>query len=342
MSILIQIAHPGHVHFFKNTIFELERKNVDLLITSRDKDITVRLLDDLGIDHIVLSGQEGRLQIREHMSYMWNTYNLVKNFQPEVITGVGGLTAAHVSAITNTKSYVFTDSENAVLQNKLAFPFADRIYTPTSYRNNLGPKQIRYPGYHELAYLHPDRFTPDKSVLESNGIDPNEKYSILRFVSGGAYHDIGTDGLSHQRKQELIEILSERGDVYISSEGPLAPEFNKFRLPVEPRQIHHLLSFADLYVGDSGTMATEAAVLGTPAIRYRSLDKKDEPGNFIELEQQYGLLYSMPKSFNILQKSKQILDDRTAKQTWAKKRSKLINDKIDVSQFVTETLEKSI
>jgi len=61
-------------------------------------------------------------------------------------------------------------------------------------------------------------------------------------------------------------------------------------LPVEA--IHDLLAFADCYVGDSQTMATEAAVLGTPAVRTSAFVGDDDMSNFRELETEYGLLQS--------------------------------------------------
>jgi predicted glycosyltransferase len=39
-------------------------------------------------------------------------------------------------------------------------------------------------------------------------------------------------------------------------------------------------------------MTTEAAVLGTPAIRCNSFVGKRDMGNFIELEKKYGLIFN--------------------------------------------------
>ncbi len=46
-----------------------------------------------------------------------------------------------------------------------------------------------YPGYHELAYLHPRRFTPDRGVLAEAGISEGERYFVLRFNAFKAHHD---------------------------------------------------------------------------------------------------------------------------------------------------------
>jgi predicted glycosyltransferase len=44
MKVLIDIGHPAHVHFYKNTIKELEAKGHEVLVTARDKDVAINLL----------------------------------------------------------------------------------------------------------------------------------------------------------------------------------------------------------------------------------------------------------------------------------------------------------
>ena len=44
MKILIDIGHPCQVHFFRNLIFLLEKKGHKVLVTSKKKDITEKLL----------------------------------------------------------------------------------------------------------------------------------------------------------------------------------------------------------------------------------------------------------------------------------------------------------
>ena len=58
MKILIDINHPAHVHFFRIPISMLSSLGHDVLITSRNKEVAVPLLDELKIDHTVLSSQK--------------------------------------------------------------------------------------------------------------------------------------------------------------------------------------------------------------------------------------------------------------------------------------------
>ena len=90
---------------------------------------------------------------------------------------------------------MFYDTEHAHLSNAITFPFATRVITPECYRTDIGEKQIRYAGYQELAYLHPDRFQPDPGVLDELGFTSNEPYFVVRLVSWKASHDIGQRGV---------------------------------------------------------------------------------------------------------------------------------------------------
>ena len=58
MKVLIDIGHPGHVHFFKNLIWILEKKGHEVLVTARGKEVTVDLLRAYGIKHTVLTSMK--------------------------------------------------------------------------------------------------------------------------------------------------------------------------------------------------------------------------------------------------------------------------------------------
>jgi predicted glycosyltransferase len=52
VKVLFDIVHPADVHFFRNSIYTLLRRGDEVVVTSRKKDITVELLNALGIKHI--------------------------------------------------------------------------------------------------------------------------------------------------------------------------------------------------------------------------------------------------------------------------------------------------
>ncbi|MFP8890749.1 DUF354 domain-containing protein [Natrialbaceae archaeon A-CW2] len=340
MKALFDINHPAHVHLFKHVIAELEAAGHDTHVLSRDKEITTTLLNRYEIAHTPLSAMGSRKfsLITEWAKREYRTIRIARSYDPDVILSVASPPAAHAARVVGCPKIVFNDSEPAHLASKLTHPFTDRICTPANFDADVGKNQERYDGYHELAYLHPDRFEPDPNPLREHGIEPDNQYAVLRFVSWGAHHDVGHNGFSRDAKRELVSLLSEHGDVYITSESPLPAEFEAYRLPIPPERMHDLLYYADLYAGDSQTMATEAAILGTPAVRSNSFAGDGDMSNFVELEEEYGLLYSRSDENKTIEIIHELLDDPNAKDSWHEKRERLIDDKIDVTEYMLEQI----
>ncbi|OIB56109.1 DUF354 domain-containing protein [Natrialba sp. SSL1] len=342
MTIVFTIQHPAHVHLFRNPIKELEKTD-DVEVVVRDKEIIVDLLEAYDIDHTVLADGSGSISSLPltQLKYEFNVWRHVRKFDPNVIVGVGGLTASHVATLTGATSIVFIDNEDRhAPSNKFVTPLADVICTPQTLENDYGSKQVRYDGFHELAYLHPDEFEPKAEILKKNGIDVDERYFVLRFVGWNAHHDVGRSGFSVEQKSTLVDKLSELGNVYITSESPLPSEFEEYRLPIEPHHIHHLLYFANMYIGDSQTMATEAAMLGTPSIRSNSFASENDMSNFKIFEDRYDLLYSVGDSDKAITRALELANDSDSKSRWRSKSNKLMDDMINVNEFITKQIRR--
>ena len=192
---------------------------------------------------------------------------------------------------------------------------------------------------HELAYLHPNLFTPDESVLERTGLKKGERFFIMRFVAFKGHHDINQRGLTLEQKMALVELMKPYGRVLITSERTEDPEFEQYRIPVPPEDIHSLMSFASLFVGDSQTMTSEAAILGVPAVKCNTFAGRLSVPN--ELQDKYGLCYSfMPSQFDrFYLKVKSLLESDNTQEEWKVKRERFLADKIDVSAFFTWFIE---
>jgi predicted glycosyltransferase len=341
MHVLFDVSHPAHVHLFRNAIDSLEANGHETTVLSRRKDITTDLLDAYNIDHKVLStkGSGATALAIEWFFREGKTIREALRTSPDVIVSRLNPPAAHAATLVGCPNIVFDDSEKAVLPARITHPFTDIICTPERFSRDLGEKQRKYKGFHELAYLHPDRFTPDPDVLRKHGIGPDEHYAVVRFVSWGAHHDVNQEGLSREAKRELVEMLSRRGDVYITAEDRLPEELEEHRLPIPPHKVHQLMYHANLYVGDSQTMATEAAILGTPAIRCNSFAGEDDMSNFVMLESKYGLLASTNDEEEALTMAKEYLNSPNIQQEWNKKRKRLGEEMIDVTSFIVKIIE---
>lgn len=341
MRIVVDINHPAHVHYFKNFIWEMERRGHQVLITASEKDISYRLLDLYGFEYTRI-GNYGR-SIPEKLINIprldLRMYRAVREFEPDIFVGFGSIRAAHVAALLRKPYIALDDSEPSPFEHILYVPFADAILTPTSFRKDFGDNHKKYEGYIELAYLHPAHFSPDPSILQEIGEREDSPYVLLRFVAWQAMHDVTKSGFSLEEKIELVHALQEHAHVYISSEVPLPPELEPYRVTISPERIHHMLYFARLFVGDSQTMATEAALLGTPAVRCNSFVGENDMGNFIELEEKYGLLHNHADSWKALETAIEILKNPRSKDTWRTRRERVLKDKIDVTGLLVWFVE---
>lgn len=339
MKILVDISHPAHVHFFKNAILKWRERGHSVFIVSRDKDLALELLRLYSFNNCCLSKARRGLfglfiELIEHETRL---YRKVRVIRPDIMLQIGGTYIVHAGRLLNIPAVVFYDTENATLSNAITYPFASAICTPSCYRGNVGKKHVRYNGYHELAYLHPDYFSPDESVLRELKLEPHEKFSILRFVSWEASHDVGERGLSKADKISFVNELKKHGRVFITSEGHLPWELEKHRLKLSPGRIHHLMAFAQLYVGESATMASECAMLGVPAIFISRTGR----GYTTEEEEKYGLVFNFrdveqDKAFFIMVK---LLAMKNLREKWESKRLAMLKEKINVTDWIVGFVE---
>ena len=190
-------------------------------------------------------------------------------------------------------------------------------------------------------YLHPNWFKASKEIVHKNGINPNEPYFLLRFAKLNAHHDNGVSGISATIARRLVEMLSPHGKIYITSERELEPEFEQYRLHINPLDIHHVMAFATLYIGDSQSMANEAAMLGVPSLRFNDFVGAKKIGVMEELEHAYGLTYgiSSHEPEKLYAKVEELLAMPNLRETFQERRAKMLSEKIDVTSFLTWFIE---
>lgn len=338
MRLLVNIGHPAHVHFFKHFIWNMQKKGHEILICATDKDVALRLLNGYGFKYICISKSRKNLiaKIADLGKTDYRLWQVARKFSPDILVGLGSISAAHVSALLRKPCIIFDDTEHSREQYYLYAPFTSVICTPSCFKKDLGKKQVRYNGYHELAYLHPNYFKPDPSVLKELGLTENEKFVIVRFVAWEASHDIGQHGFDLVTKRKLVKETRKYARIFISSESPLPEEFDKYRIMTAPEKIHDLLYYATMFIGEGSTMASEAAVLGTPSLAYVS----NLPVGYLdELENRYGLVYSFGNQKQMLEKYKDFLENKELKSICHQRRKKLLREKIDVTRFMVEFIE---
>ncbi len=339
MRILIEITHPAHLHFFRNAIAEFESRGHIVAITAREKDITIELLDNYNIPFTTLSrkGDSKFALIGEMMARDVRLLKFCRKFKPDILTGIGGVFASHAGFLLRKPVVVWDDTEVAAISHKITYPFVTAVYSPDCYKKHFGKKHHFYAGCHELAYLHPRRFTPDIEVVKSVGIDPSQKYCIIRLVSWGAHHDIGQYGFAQEKMVEFVEEISKYARPFITSEGQLPAELEKYRLKIPVHLIHHVMAFASLCITEGATMASESAVLGVPAVYINTIK-----AGTIDMFEQYGLIKQTTDTQEALDYCIGWFGDREVGNKCIVAREKILTEKIDVTEFIVETIERRV
>lgn len=338
MNILIDIGHPAHVHLFRCLAKALSSQGHRLFYSVRDIPVAKRLMEhygmipylDLGSKRDSLLGKAGTVVTQDLTLLRFARKN-------KIDLGLSsGLVLGHVSKLARMEAFMFDDDDDVVepLIVKYGHPVSHVVFTPQSIKRKTS-HAIYYAGTHELSYLHPNRFTPDKSVLEKAGLKEGERFFIMRFVAMKGHHDVGQSGLSKEQKLRLVELLKPYGRVIITSERAAEPEFEPYRLPVPPEDIHSLMAYCSMFVGDSQTMTSEAAVLGVPALKCNTFANRLSVPNM--LEQQYGLCYAYsPEDFDkMCTHIKQLLamEPQVLQSQWQHKRQLFLQEHIDVTAF---------
>lgn len=333
MKYLIDLQHPAHLHFFRNLISLLQKDGHSVCITGRDKDILVALAKKYNIKMSIFGiAKKGIFNLGKEWIFRLRRLNkIIREFKPDVMMAVAGTYISLLGMLRNIPTYIFYDTEHATISNILSYPFATCIYLPDCYRKKIRWNNVRYNGYHEITYLHPNYFKPDASVLKETGIKHGEIFSLVRFVGWGAGHDIGRSGLTITNKIRAVKELRAFGKVFISSEGELPVELEEYRLQLDVTKIHSLMAHAALVFGESATMVSEGAVLGVPGIYIDPVGR----GYNDEQEREYGIVFNFndKQQIEAIKKGISILSDYQ-REKWQKIGKRIISEKIDVTDML--------
>lgn len=345
MKMIFAINHPAQYHLLKNPYKALIEKGHDIIFVIKDKDILEKLMLSENATFVRLTKKRigrGRLAVLakglvDLAVQDINLFRFARKFRPDLMVGTD-YSITHVGKLLSTPSIVLNEDDFDINKFfcRLAYPMSSCIISPSVC--NVGQfkyKTIQYDGYQKLSYLHPSVFKPDPAIV-SKYVSLDEKYFLIRLVSFSAGHDIEMDhgGLENSVIQNLIETLKPQGKVLISSESRIPVEFEKYKLEIDYKDIHHLLAYCTLFIADSQSMIVEACMLGTPSIRFNSFVGKISVLN--ELENKYNLsigIHNSKPEMLIKQASEMILN-KNLREAYYLRKEKMLFDKINVNSFL--------
>ena len=366
-NIGVFLGHPCHFHNMKNVVENLNRDGYNVFIAIKEKDMLEQLCIDAGYSYYKLREGRGNSKLAMVKSVLGMEYRMMKFIRKNKIELLVGSTLSFAAAVLARIPVLVMcedDADAVPHYANIVYPFATKILSPECCDNSRWKKKsVYYPSYHELAYLHPNHFKADAAVVKRYGIDVDKPYFIIRFSALNAHHDAGIHGINTQIAERMIEMLKPHGRIYITSERPLEPQFEQYRIKINPLDMHHVMAFASLYVGDSQTMAAEAGVLGTPFVRFNDfvgrlsyLHELEAPSDMtprsdgyvpkidahVNDSQHYGLGYGHKtadvEGFFASIERWLAMPDRKA--ICAERREKMLSEKVDYAKFMTWFIEE--
>lgn len=337
-SVLVYMGHPAHFHLLKHPVAELEAQGHSVHVVIKSKDVLERLLEGAGFSYHNLhpeprrGGRAGaaRSLLRRELRFL----RLVRHLRPSLMLGTSA-EIAHVGRLLRIPSVYLGEDDVHVVRTfaRICFPFVTTILAPDACdMGRWSGKTIHYPGYHKLSYLHPKRFVPDRSrVAAVLGDGAN---FLVRVVELTAHHDAGIRGFTPEILRAVVARLAGRGRVHLSAEGALPPDMERYRARIDPADVHHLMAYCELVVGDGQSMVVEAAMLGTPSIRFS--DFVGRIGVLDELESVYRLTRGVPISGagRLPDLIDEVLAEAAGGAEWPRRRDEMLADKIDVAGFI--------
>lgn len=344
MNILIQLGHPAHFHLYKKVAQNLTSHGHKVFVLIKKKDILEELLINAGIPYINIL-PEGRKDTKAGILLgMLKRFSRILIFSKrnkiDILTG-STPEVAQVARLTGKRSVVTAEDDASVVPTfvKVTAPFVDGYLSPVVCDNGkVDGISTKYESYHELAYLHPNHFTPNKAVVETY-FPADKPYFIIRFSKLNAYHDDGIQGINTEIASRILSILQPHGTVYITSERELEPEFEPYRIKINPLHMHDVMAFAQMYIGDSQTMAAEAGVLGVPFVRFNGFVGRIGYLNELELKYELGYGVKTTEVDRLYEVIEQIIATPNRKELYASRRARMLSDKIDYSLFLTWFIE---
>ena len=363
MRIALFLGHPAHFHMLKHAAAGPKAHGHQVFFVIKKKDILENLCQDAGFEYFKIREGRGGSKlglIKSVLGMEWHMLQFIRRNKIDILVGSTLSFAAAKLARIPVIAMGEDDADVVPKYAKMVYPFASSVLTPDCCDNGRwNNKSSKYPSYHELAYLHPNHFTPDPKIVQAYGIGTSKPYFVMRFASLNAHHDSGIKGINTDIAERLVKILEPFGTIYITSERPLEPQFEKYRIKINPLDMHHVMAFASLYIGDSQTMAAEAGVLGVPFVRFN--DFVGRIGYLKELEDVYELGYGIhaslitadspirradgsmqPSGVEALYERVEQLVAMSAeerKNTYQTRREKMLSEKIDCAKFLTWFIE---
>ena len=280
MRIWIDLDNSPHAHFFPPIIRRLEEAGYDVLLTARRFGQVEEIAQSHGLDYVVI----GRHRT-PHFFLTRAAATVVRGLRlslfarknrPAIAVNHGS--RAQVLAAWLLRIPVMAIYDYEFVYSELFSRMATKLLLPetipslTLERLNVNMKKvIRYPGFKENVYLSGWHDSP--AVMDELKLDPGRLIITVRPPATWAhYQNPFSDVLfralverlrgDHDSQVIVLPRTQEQGERLKSSYGMRSAPFQVSERSVDALS---LMALSDAVLSGGGTMAREAAIIGTPA-----------------------------------------------------------------------------
>ncbi len=280
MRIWIDLDNSPHAHFFPPIIRRLEEAGYDVELTARRFGQVEEIARSHGLKYVVIGQHRTpHFFLTRALATVGRALRLTaygRQIRPAIAVNHGSqaqVLAAWLLGIPvmTIHDYEFVYSELfSRMATKLLLP--ETIPSLTLERQHVDMKKvIRYPGFKENVYLSGWHNSPE--VMEELNLDPGRLIITVRPPATWAHYQ---NPLSEVLFRALVERL--RGDsdsqvIVLPRTRKQGEELRKsygmrsapFRVSDKSVDALSLMALSDAVLSGGGTMAREAAIIGTPA-----------------------------------------------------------------------------
>lgn len=352
MKVLFSINHPSQYHSLKNLAKNIVNLGGEVVFFIQERGMIGSLAANDGFQYCYSVSPKLRkyfkrprsVAIRALLSIIQQEFNILKyNLFNKVDFMIGSdIAIAHVGFLMRRKTFIFADDDYVFIKPfcHMVYPFATHIVASKVVDvHKWSHKKIWYHGTQKGSYLHPDYFSPDATVLDRYNLR-GTRYFILRLVNFVALHDVqhGTvTGIGDELLKAIIDVLKEKGRIILNLEDGLRSNYAEYVTKIAPKDMHSLMYYADLLVGDSQSMHIEAALLGTPSIRSNKWVTSRHKMSVIDyLETKYRICFSIAPSDTegIINQIQSLLQPGT-KGKWQELRKQYFQENTNLTDFIS-------
>jgi predicted glycosyltransferase len=279
MRYWFDLITPKQLLFFRPVIDGLRRDGHEVLATSRRYREVEQLASMLGLELSFAGSRGGKdplEQFQRSLERMEQLLPTVVSFSPDVSVSVASADCARISFGLKVKHVAVNDSPHSVVAGKLSLPLSYHLITPWIIPYSawsafgISRNQVsRYRALDPAAWL---KRRPRRAPARGEAKGDKRATILVRLEESYAPYLAGSDESWSER---ILARLAEdfKGHELVALcryEDQLASVRKKFGSAYTVPEVvvdgAGMIERSDVFVGMGGTMTTEAALLGVPAV----------------------------------------------------------------------------